>query len=324
MACLMAMRIGIWIGRAVGKALANRLRSVIGEEEEGMIDCFEIGHVQGLRQVRVGFPKESIVTAWFLGEVGQSNHGLCHYGKKILNVYCSALSPKVNFDKSGLSVSTFVSRVEQERLAAVIGVCHVRCHERYLGLPSFSEKDSQTILSIITRASYRDDSLCWHHTKDREYTVKSGYKFLRNELMHGGSSHLIEEVVHWSVAYLDECMAANTNDMITEGCRILRGISVVVESGLLPIVIESNALNVVNLVNSSINVCSDIGLVVRDIKDCIRNGMVDSIFFSPRKANVVAHRLAKHALLLAEDQFWMESYPPCVERVVQTDSDSYC
>ncbi|KAK0574472.1 hypothetical protein LWI29_024185 [Acer saccharum] len=39
----------------------------------------------------------------------------------------------------------------------------------------FLEEDVQGILSIPTSASFRDDSLCWHFTKDEKYTVKFGY-----------------------------------------------------------------------------------------------------------------------------------------------------
>ena len=44
------------------------------------------------------------------------------------------------------------------------------------------------------------------------------------------------------------------------------------------------------------------------------------IVFVSRKANVFAHNIAKIGLSVVEDRYWMESYPPSVERFVQDDS----
>ncbi|KAK3232258.1 hypothetical protein Dsin_004139 [Dipteronia sinensis] len=46
----------------------------------------------------------------------------------------------VNFDKSALCVSPSFSNVEGARLASIIRVSLVDCHERYLGLPCFSSR----------------------------------------------------------------------------------------------------------------------------------------------------------------------------------------
>ncbi|KAK3193340.1 hypothetical protein Dsin_024650 [Dipteronia sinensis] len=59
-------------------------------------------------------------------------------------------------------------------------------------------------------------------------------------------------------------------------------------------------------------------LIIDDIRDCLRHAGGATISFVLRKANVVAHKLAKLALLSSEDQFWMESYP-CLESFVLAD-----
>ncbi|KAK3175495.1 hypothetical protein Dsin_032590 [Dipteronia sinensis] len=58
------------------------------------------------------------------------------------------------------------------------------------------------------------------------------------------------------------------------------------ESGLMPFVVESNALNVVKFI---------------------------------RKVNSVAHSLAKMALSIDEDMFWLQYFPPCEEMFVLGD-----
>ena len=92
-----------------------------------------------------------------------------------------------------------------------------------------------------------------------------------------------------------------------------------IDSGLLPIVIEFDALDVVSMINFGTNFSSDISLVVGDIRDCLYRVLGGSISFVSRKVNVVAHNLSKYVLSIGEDSFWMESYPPCVKRSIQND-----
>ncbi|KAK3190167.1 hypothetical protein Dsin_029728 [Dipteronia sinensis] len=89
--------------------------------------------------------------------------------------------------------------------------------------------------------------------------------------------------------------------------------------GLEPIVVESDALGVVQMINSATKVSADIGLIIEDIRDRLQDMSGSRVVFAYRNANVVAHNLSKMALTIVEDLFWMESYPPCVERFVQDD-----
>jgi hypothetical protein len=73
------------------------------------------------------------------------------------------------------------------------------------------------------------------------------------------------------------------------------------------IVIESDALEAVNMINSNLLVYADICLLIADIIDCLQD-MVGSMVFAHRNANVVAHKLSKMALTIVEDYFCMESY----------------
>ncbi|KAK3212265.1 hypothetical protein Dsin_016971 [Dipteronia sinensis] len=73
-----------------------------------------------------------------------------------------------------------------------------------------------------------------------------------------------------------------------EAIAVMRGILFAVHSGLVPCVVESDALNMVNLIRSG-------------------------------KANLVAYSLAKMALSIVDDMFWLEFVPPCVELLVLGD-----
>ena len=87
---------------------------------------------------------------------------------------------------------------------------------------------------------------------------------------------------------------------------ILRGIEFAVDTNLVPAVVESDTLGVVN---SDTSTCADI--VTR-----IHYRAIGSVGFVSKKANYVVHTLSKLALNLLEDWLWMETYPPCVERYV--------
>ncbi|KAI9191352.1 hypothetical protein LWI28_007377 [Acer negundo] len=108
-------------------------------------------------------------------------------------------------------------------------------------------------------------------------------------------------------------MVACFTHEIAESTGILWGITPAVDRGLLSIVVEFDAQSVVNLFNSGTNVSSDIRLIIGDIRDYLRLDGLASISFVPRTGNVVAHNIAKFALLSSKDQFWMDFYPPCLE-----------
>ncbi|KAK2655256.1 hypothetical protein Ddye_008308 [Dipteronia dyeriana] len=89
------------------------------------------------------------------------------------------------------------------------------------------------------------------------------------------------------------------------------------ESGLEPVLIESDALGVVNLISSETLVYADIGLIIMDIRDRLQDMIGSLVVFTHRNVNVVAHNFSKIALTIVEDHNWMEFYPQCVEWYVQ-------
>ncbi|KAK2641549.1 hypothetical protein Ddye_023312 [Dipteronia dyeriana] len=95
---------------------------------------------------------------------------------------------------------------------------------------------------------------------------------------------------------------------IVEVLAILRGLVFTIESGLLPVVVESDTLEVVNMINFGSHIHAEVCLVIGDIREFqnfISSGYLN---FISRKANTVAHNLSNEA-----NHFWMESCPPCVE-----------
>ncbi|KAI9169048.1 hypothetical protein LWI28_006172 [Acer negundo] len=72
----------------------------------------------------------------------------------------------------------------------------------------------------------------------------------------------------------------------------------------LGVVVESDSLGVVNLINSGSTHLAELGLVCNDIAKRTDERLVRGVHFVSRKANVVDHTLAKMALSIAHDKFW--------------------
>ncbi|KAK3222349.1 hypothetical protein Dsin_009374 [Dipteronia sinensis] len=109
---------------------------------------------------------------------------------------------------------------------------------------------------------------------------------------------------------------ASFSPMIAEVVAFLRGIDLAIEKGMLPIVVETYALSVMNLVRAGCPISSDIGLVIGDVMARLQSIIGSKVVFVPRMANYVAHTLLKMALSLSHDRFWTEEYPLCVERYI--------
>ncbi|KAK3229242.1 hypothetical protein Dsin_001123 [Dipteronia sinensis] len=73
----------------------------------------------------------------------------CRTIKRILDDYASASGQVVNFQKLAMCVSKRVNRQRATGLARLLGVQLVRCHERYLGLPSFAGKNKKVLFANI-------------------------------------------------------------------------------------------------------------------------------------------------------------------------------
>ncbi|KAK2659191.1 hypothetical protein Ddye_005724 [Dipteronia dyeriana] len=116
-----------------------------------------------------------------------------------------------------------------------------------------------------------------------------------------------------------QCLEACFSPALGEAVDLLRGIEFAVDLGTLPVVIESKAWGVVELINSGSMNFTEIGLVCSDIVSRLRNGLITRVFYVPRNANTVAHSLAKLAITVDNDRFWVVSFPDCVRHCIQDD-----
>ncbi|KAK3192969.1 hypothetical protein Dsin_024279 [Dipteronia sinensis] len=115
---------------------------------------------------------------------------------------------------------------------------------------------------------------------------------------------------------------ANFSPQIAEAVAILRGIVFAKDMGFLPAVVESDALGVVNIINTDSAISADVGVVLSDILNIISTGGIELVQYLPRMANMVAHSIARMALSISQDCFWVEECPPNVGSLVLRDLPS--
>ncbi|KAK1587034.1 hypothetical protein Q3G72_008784 [Acer saccharum] len=105
---------------------------------------------------------------------------------------------------------------------------------------------------------------------------------------------------------------ANYQPQIAEALAILDGLRLAVSRNWLHVVMESDALVVVQAIILKASPSSEVGVVVERF-------FVVSFLFVPRLLNKVAHGLAKLALTHDGESLWLEDCPLCVESLVLGD-----
>ncbi|KAK3229198.1 hypothetical protein Dsin_001079 [Dipteronia sinensis] len=125
-----------------------------------------------------------------------------------------------------------------------------------------------------------------------------------NGVCHGASSQVME----WSF-----------NAQVAEAIIILKGIQFSKDRGFSPCIFESNVEVVIMQINDRSHLESVCGVILSDINSLTAEIVGVCFGYVPRQGNQVAHLLAKNALLLTKNRFWMEEYPCCVAKTVQVD-----
>ncbi|KAK2649974.1 hypothetical protein Ddye_017463 [Dipteronia dyeriana] len=149
----------------------------------------------------------------------------------------------------------------------------------------------------------------------------------RNGSSHGHHAMSANKVVTWARFFLDEYKQVTvsligqvygvaksmqkweplTIGKIVEASALYQGLVLARETGLWSCEVELDAQVVVNLVSSPMVTCSKVGPVVHDIKGLLSLSKECKIRFVPKKANMVAHCLAKLGCSVESNGFWLET-----------------
>ncbi|KAK4850413.1 hypothetical protein QYF36_006559 [Acer negundo] len=107
---------------------------------------------------------------------------------------------------------------------------------------------------------------------------------------------------------------------IAEALAVRRGISLEIELGLVPFMVETDCLQVVHMVRNGDSFNGEVGPIINDIVVSQRSLPSCSFSFVPRIGNVAAYSLAKLAISSVVNCCWLDSFPPYVERPVLLDA----
>ncbi|KAK2638289.1 hypothetical protein Ddye_026084 [Dipteronia dyeriana] len=137
------------------------------------------GGISGFQCSRVGPIVSHILFADDSLLYSKATSDNCTTIRNLLDDYASASGQLINFEKLALCVSISVGRAEGSRLASIIGVQWVKCHERYMGLPCFTSRNKKKLFSEI---------------KERVWDKVNGWKSKLFSV--GGKEVLLKAVIH--------------------------------------------------------------------------------------------------------------------------------
>ncbi|KAK1567384.1 hypothetical protein Q3G72_011503 [Acer saccharum] len=83
--------------------------------------------------------------------------------------------------------------------------------------------------------------------------------------------------------------------------------------------IESDEATVVKWIKEGLNLESEYGTVVSEINCLIDKETETTVCAISKEANKVANGLAEKALRIDENAYWMEEFPNCIRKEVETD-----
>lgn len=90
------------------------------------------------------------------------------------------------------------------------------------------------------------------------------------------------------------------------------------DSGLQVSYVESDTIDAVCAIEDEDSLAAD-NFIFSDIRHLIGEAGGGTCCYCPRQGNMGAHTLAKLALSLDENRFWLEEYPSCIQPFVSAE-----
>jgi hypothetical protein len=93
-----------------------------------------------------------------------------------------------------------------------------------------------------------------------------------------------------------------------------------VRVGYNDVILEGDALEVVQAMNREEFSCGRYGALINDAKILLQQVQHWKVRHVKRAANAAAHRLAKLAFSFSEERLWIKDFPLCVREIVIAES----
>ncbi|KAK0584781.1 hypothetical protein LWI29_018533 [Acer saccharum] len=146
--------------------------------------------------------------------------------------------------------------------------------------------------------------------------------FCRNSAVHNTSLADFSEMIGWSKKFQDDYYlnnGSNPPETSNHGGIVQRCLQFGLECGLNSTKIESDEATVIKWINHGLHRDTDYGMILSDID--VLKADIRGITFShiPSSANKAVLSLAKIAMGIAEDRFWLEDFPDNIRSIIQAE-----
>ena len=94
-----------------------------------------------------------------------------------------------------------------------------------------------------------------------------------------------------------------------EPCALKTGLEFALDDSFYPLIVESDCLEEVNLVNKQEYSFAADGIIVGEIQDLLSQMNIFEIYFRPRECNAVAHTITTFIVQSGGLFFWLEEGP---------------
>jgi hypothetical protein len=111
------------------------------------------------------------------------------------------------------------------------------------------------------------------------------------------------------LAMLSETMTSIKDPTTAEALAARRGAKLCVSLGITRLILEGDALQIVQALRLTGGRWYPYGLVIEDTQRLFKNFQECSVSHVFRNANVEAHKLAKLAFSIGENKVWLEDFP---------------
>ncbi|XP_038695403.1 uncharacterized protein LOC119992679 [Tripterygium wilfordii] len=106
---------------------------------------------------------------------------------------------------------------------------------------------------------------------------------------------------------------------LAEALACLQAVKLSAELGFTELIFEGDSAVIVNAINGSVPTRAVWSKVIEEIKRLLGYFMSWKVVFVRRTANLAAHSMAKHALLVQDAQVWIEEVPSSVVNIVYAE-----
>ncbi|KAL5756472.1 hypothetical protein ACOSQ2_021218 [Xanthoceras sorbifolium] len=120
------------------------------------------------------------------------------------------------------------------------------------------------------------------------------------------------------MAGLSQKLVGSVSIEVAEAAAILNGLHLAIHLRFSRLLVESDALNIVNYINHRDPPLSEVGLIISDILSLCSNAFV-AFSFVPRCANFVAHLLVRNSFSGDVVSIWLEDAPPWLDQGLLSD-----